>query len=59
MLRQIRSEITAMKHALDPKAFSPGYGRALLDWPPSSELIDFLLELKYRYDRLARRASAR
>ncbi len=55
MLRQIRSEVAEMKEALDPKVFSPGYGRPLLDWPASDELIDLLIELKYQYDRLSHR----
>ena len=52
LLKKVRREIVAMRSALDPKIFTPGYGRALLDWSNENGLIDFLIEVKYRYDRL-------
>jgi hypothetical protein len=57
LLKKVRDEVVAMSEALDPQVFSPGFGRALLDWPDEgSDLIDFLIEVKYRYDRLSRGA---
>ena len=52
LLARVRPEVDAMRNALDPHQFSPGYGRVLLDWPESNELIEFLIDVKYRYDRL-------
>lgn len=53
VLQKVRREVVSMRDVLDPKVFAPGYGRALLDWEDERNgLVDFLIEVKYHYDRL-------
>lgn len=52
MLHEIKKEIEQMLTILEPSIFKPSYPRFMLDWPEESNLIDFLSEVAYQYERL-------
>lgn len=52
MLFEIKNEIEQMLKILEPSIFKPSYPRFMLDWPEESNLIDFLSDVAYQYERL-------
>ena len=55
MVDSLKREIQRMASILDPDAFTPTYGRALLDF--DGVLRDKLLQLEYEYLRIRDRKS--
>ena len=52
LLMNVRRELIQMRPMLSPEAFTPGYGRFVLDWPDDHGLVGELLEVAYEYKRL-------